>query len=119
MLLPNLLTLAEIEMTDPNTAPAATAITTMTRRPTGRPIHVGSIRAQVCYPFCYPTNWDDAEYAGTIGARARKFPKHFRTQRANSVPDETAIPEFQDWCLKPLGHPSIFLGFQGLIAGSS
>ena len=59
MLLPSLLTLAEIKTIAPNIATAATTITM--RRPIGRPALMSGACEAGLLPICYPTGWDDIE----------------------------------------------------------
>ena len=79
MLLPSLLTLAEITATAPSTATTtATADTNEPHADSPSP-SLGSVRASLL-PFCYPTSSDDAMRRKAKEVRAREIPFVFRTR---------------------------------------
>jgi hypothetical protein len=59
-----------------------------------------------CYPNCYPTAWDKRKLSGTTRAAMSVFIRHSSTMGTDPPLSGITIPEFQDRCLKPLGHPS-------------
>jgi hypothetical protein len=59
-----------------------------------------------CYRNCYRTRWDGAGKKRIGNARAFKMCRQIGAFRDARGPTETPVLEFQDRCLKPLGHPS-------------
>src|SRR4051794_6392831 len=53
-------------------------------------------------PFCYPTPGDGAGLGMTVGCEESGKAQQTKTFRDGTLQERTAIPEFQDRCLKPL-----------------
>src|SRR5689334_17302503 len=58
-------------------------------------------------PLCYPTPYYRAGRARIERAFRTEIARQINMRRDASAQNRTAKAEFQDRCLKPLGHPSI------------
>src|SRR4051812_10183645 len=68
--------------------------------------NVGERLGNVLLPFCYPTAWHATGQRNTGPLRNRHFACNYWTCWDGIICERMAGTEFQDWCLKPLGHLS-------------